>query len=27
VAQDIAKNYDVPPVVSVQCGPVQGRGS
>lgn len=27
VAQDIAKNYDVPPVVSVQCGPVEGRGS
>ena len=27
VAQDIAKNYDVPPVVSVQCGPVAGRGS
>ena len=27
VAQDIAKNYDVPPVVSVQCGPVKGRGS
>ena len=26
VARDIATNYDVPPVVSVQCGPVEGRG-
>lgn len=25
VARDIATNYDVPPVVSVQCGPVEGR--
>ena len=25
VTQDVARNYEVPPVVSVQCGMVQGR--